>query len=99
MLNKIDVNILTKVADLIGKKTLVMWCILTTFTTGYLFLENNKLHSQRLDQMEQSYERLVDEIKGIKHLQNKNAIKIDSTSSKIDTTIENVKQTLKRLER
>ena len=91
------VNALTKLADLVGKKTLVMWCILTTFTTGYLFINNNELQNTRINEIKISNERLVEEIKGIKQVQKDNTDKIDSTIPKLDTTIDNVRQTLKKL--
>lgn len=91
------VNALTKLADLIGKKTLVMWCIATTFTSGYFFTKYDAVQDKRLNENAAGYERLVGEIKGIKEAQKQNAQKIDSTIPKLDTTIRDVRQTLKRL--
>lgn len=93
------VNALSKLADLIGKKTLVMWCILTTFTTGYLFLKLDGVQNRRITETAAGYERLVEEIKGIKKVQKENAEKIDSTIPRLDTTINDVKNTLKRLKK
>ncbi len=91
------VNALTKLADLIGKQTLVMWCIIMTFTTGYLFIKYDGAQDKRITENSAGYERLVEEIKGIKKVQKENAEKIDVTIPKLDTTIKDVRQTLKRL--
>lgn len=91
------VNALTKLADLVGKQTLVMWCILTTFTTGYLFHNNNELQNTRINEIKTSNERLVEEVKGMRIIQEKNAEKINSTVPKLDTTISDVKETLEQL--
>lgn len=93
------VNALTRLADIIGKQPLVIWCIITTFSTGYLFTDNNKLQNTRIDEIKLSNERLVEEIKGIKKVQQDQVEKIDSTLPKLDTTIYNVKQTLNKLNR
>jgi len=91
------VNALTKLADLIGKKTLVMWCILTTFTTGYLFVDVRTITQDRINEIKESNERLVGEIKGIKIMTEQNKKSINSTIPKLDTTINNVNKTLENI--
>lgn len=91
------INALSKLADLIGKKTLVMWCIFTTFTSGYFFIKYDKVQDKRLSENSASYERLVGEIKGIKQVQKDNSAKIDSALPKLDTTIHNVEKTLNKI--
>lgn len=88
------VNALSKIADLVGKKTLVMWCILTTFTTGFLYIESRNERDKRITENSAAYERLVEEIKGIKHTTDENKKQIDSRIPRLDTAIENVNQTL-----
>lgn len=88
------VNALEKLADIIGKKTLVMWCIVTTFTTGYLFIDGRKTQETRISEIKISNEKLIEEIKGIRKITNENKLQIDSTIPKLDTTINNVNQTL-----
>lgn len=88
------VNALEKLADIIGKKTLVMWCIVTTFTTGYLFIDGRKTQETRISEIKISNEKLIEEIKGIRKITNEHKLQIESTIPKLDTTINNVNQTL-----
>ena len=90
-------NALGKVANLIGKKTLVMWCIVTTFTTGYLYFKTNDLQDKRLTEMKEANDKLVAEIRNIKATTEETKLKVDSTIPKLDTTILNVKQTLDKI--
>lgn len=91
------VNALVKLADVVGKKTLVMWCLFTTFTSGYFFVKYDRVQNKRINENSAGYERLVEEIKGIKKIQLDNTNEIKSTIPKLDTTITNVEETLKRL--
>lgn len=91
------VNALTKLADLIGKKTLVMWSIVTTFTTGYLFIDGRKTQESRINEIKESNERLIKEIKEIKENAKEATIKIDETKQNVDTTIINIKKTLNKI--
>lgn len=93
------VNALTRIADLIGKQTLVMWCIVTTFTTGYLYIDTNKLQESRINEIKQSNERLVEEIKGIKQLQKETKKQVDSAIPKLDYTLDNAEQLIKDMKK
>lgn len=101
MINNVDekVNALTKLANLVGKETLVMWAILTTFTTGYLFIDGRKTQETRITEIKQSNERLIEEVKGIKKTTHETKLQVDSTIPKLDTTINKVNQTLKSIKR
>lgn len=90
-------NALDKLADIVGKKTLVMWCIVTTFTTGYLFLDGRKTTESRITEQKDAYERIVEEIKGIKKTTEENKKSINLTNSKIDTTLIDAQETLNKL--
>lgn len=90
-------NALEKLADIVGKKTLVMWCIVTTFTTGYLFLDGRKTTESRITEQKDAYERIVEEIKGIKKTTEENKKSINLTNSKIDTTLIDAQETLNKL--
>lgn len=90
-------NALEKLADIVGKKTLIMWCIVTTFTTGYLFLDGRKTTESRITEQKDAYERIVEEIKGIKKTTEENKKSINLTNSKIDTTLINTQETLNKL--
>lgn len=90
-------NALEKLADIVGKKTLVMWCIVTTFTTGYLFLDGRKTIESRITEQKNAYERIVEEIKGIKKTTEENKKSINLTNSKIDTTLIDAQETLNKL--
>ena len=90
-------NALEKLADIVGKKTLIMWCIVTTFTTGYLFLDGRKTTESRITEQKDAYERIVEEIKGIKKTTEENKKNINLTNSKIDTTLINTQETLNKL--
>lgn len=92
-----SVNALEKLADIVGKKTLVMWCIVTTFTTGYLFLDGRKTTESRITEQKEAYERIVEEIKGIKKTTEENKKSINLTNSKIDTTLIDAQETLNKL--
>lgn len=94
-----SVDALTKLADVIGKKTLVMWAILTTFTTGYLFIRNDKLQDKLLNTQEAGYERLINRIDKVEKTSNYNKEQIDSTLPKLDTTIFEVREKLKEIKR
>lgn len=94
-----SVNALEKLADVIGKKTLVMWCIVTTFTTGYLFLQVSKTTESRITEQKAAYERIVDEIKGIRITTEENKKSINLTNSKIDTTLIDAQKTLDKLKK
>ena len=91
------VNALTKLADLIGKKTLVMWCILTTFTTGYLFVDVRTITQDRINEIKESNKILIEEIKGVKFTSEENKKSIESTIPRLDTAIKNVNKTLKNI--
>jgi len=98
IINPIEkVNALSKLADIVGKKTLVMWCIVATFTSGYFFLKYDSVQDKRISEISAGYERLFKEVKGIKEIQKSNAEMIDSITPRLDTTLNNVQQTLKRL--
>ena len=90
-------NALEKLADIVGKKTLVMWCIVTTFTTGYLFLQVSKTTESRITEQKAAYERIVEEVKGIRETTEKNTKSINLTNSKIDTTLIDAQETLNKL--
>ena len=92
-----SVHALEKLADIVGKKTLVMWCIVTTFTTGYLFLDERKITESRITEQKEAYERIVEEIKGIKKITEENKKSINLTNSKIDTTLIDAQETLNKL--
>ena len=92
-------NALEKLADIVGKKTLVMWCIVTTFTTGYLFLDGRKTTESRITEQKEAYERIVEEIKGIKETTEENKKSINLTNSKIDTTLLDAQETLNKLKK
>lgn len=95
------VNALTKLADLIGKKTLVMWCIITTFTTGYLFIDGRtterQLNSARITEIKESNDKLVKEIKGIKEDAKQTKAKVDSTMPRLDTLIDKANNKLNKI--
>lgn len=88
---------LQKIAGLISKETLVMWCIFTTFTTGYLFIDGRQTQEIRITELKQSQDKLIDEIKGIKKMQEYTAGIIDSTTNKVDTTINNINKKLEKI--
>ena len=90
-------NALDKLADIVGKKTLVMWCIVTTFTTGYLFLDERKTTESRITEQKDAYERIIEEIKGIKKTTEENKKSINLTNSKIDTALIDAQETLNKL--
>lgn len=93
------VNTLTKLADLVGKQTLVIWCIVTTFSTGYLYVAHDKSQESRIKENKASYEMVIEEIKGIKKTTAETKEKVDSTIPKLDSTIINVNQTMGELKR
>lgn len=99
MMTEEKVGVLSKLADVVGKKTLAVWAIMTTLTTGYLFIENKTLHNKLLSVTGSGYERLIDEIKGIRHTTQETKSKVDSTIGKLDTTITNAKETLDDLQK
>lgn len=101
MINNVEekVTALTKLADLVGKQTLVMWAIITTFTTGYLFIRNDKLQDKLYITQGQGYERLINRIDKVEAITNHNKNQIDSTIPKLDTTIYQVKEKLKNIKR
>lgn len=94
-----SVNALEKLANVIGKKTLVMWCIVTTFTTGYLFIDGRKTDEARLVEQKAAYERIVEEIKGMKKVQAENKKNIEETVPRIDTIINDAQETLNKLKK
>lgn len=94
---KESVDALSKLADILGKKTVVLWAIVTTFTTGYLFLDGRKTQETRINEIKQSNERLIEEVKGIKQTAHQTKIQVDSAIPKLDTTISAVNNTLKQI--
>jgi hypothetical protein len=88
---------LSKIANLISKETLVMWCIFTTFTTGYLFVDGRKTQEIRITELKESQVKLLEEVKGIKQVQQYQKDIIDSTASKVDTTINKINNRLQIL--
>ena len=99
------VNALTKLADLIGKQTLVMWCIVTTVTTGYLYFKYDLSQEKRITENSAGYERLVKEMREVREEQkviktdaketkeqvNNTIPKLDTLINKTTETIENIK--------
>jgi len=85
---------LSKIADLVGKKTVVMWAMLTTFTTGYLYydskVEERRLNDVRIEELKQSQKDLINTVQGMKHKQ-------DIYIPKLDTTLKNANKTLQKL--
>lgn len=80
-------NALTKLADLVGKQTLVVFLMITIFTTGFLYLENREIQELRLKEMNKGHDKLIEEIKN----------KVDKTIPELDTTIYSVRKTLNEL--
>lgn len=95
------VNALTKLANLVGKQTLVMWCILTTFTTGYLFVDGKsterQLNDLRIKELKEAQAKLIQEIKEVKEDQKNTKVQFNKFGKKIDTLVDKASEKLENM--
>lgn len=92
------VNALTKLADLVGKKTLVMWCILTTFTTCYLFYDGRtterQLNAIRIQELKESQSTLIKKMENMERQNKETKVEFNRTKDKLDTLVDKASQKL-----
>jgi len=90
------VTALTKLADLVGKQTLVMWCIVTTFTTGYLFIDGRnterELNKAMISEIKASQDKLVEKMEETQN-------RVNNQLPRLDTLINNASQTIKDIKK